>query len=156
MPNGRNAGRLFPDCTNEHGHGESHALPRDVEPGIVTCTNCEKKFLLTDDGRLQPIEWKNAPSFAEVAEVLGIPTDHIISTVAAEGAHTVLYTPNLPENLDVETDDPPIWGAQLQRDHEGILRFVSEPRLLSLTWQEIRAQMDEQIRARIDELQKGE
>lgn len=26
MPNGRNAGRLFPDCVNEYGFGEYHVL----------------------------------------------------------------------------------------------------------------------------------
>lgn len=54
MPNGRNAGRLFADCENEHGYGSSHLVadlddnPIDrpmVDGEVVMCHLCKRKFL---------------------------------------------------------------------------------------------------------------
>lgn len=60
MPNGRNAGRLFADCSGEYGYGSSHAiglpngdpLPKDrpSKPLEVKChSTCKKDFLLLGD-----------------------------------------------------------------------------------------------------------
>lgn len=51
MANGKNAGRLFPDCTNEHGYGEYHAVPADAAVGdTVTCHHCGQDFINTETG----------------------------------------------------------------------------------------------------------
>lgn len=64
MPNGRNAGRLFADCENEHGYGASHAIatlddePLGREPidgEVVMCHLCKRK-LLYSNGELKLIE----------------------------------------------------------------------------------------------------
>lgn len=64
MPNGRNAGRLFPDCENIHGYGNSHAIadlndePIDrplIETEIVMCHLCRRKFVVMD-GEITLIE----------------------------------------------------------------------------------------------------
>lgn len=57
MPNGRNAGRLFADCTNLYGYGEWHKLrplPRQrlrklLRMHTVECVHCHRRF---KDGEL--------------------------------------------------------------------------------------------------------
>jgi hypothetical protein len=48
MANGKNAGRLFADCTNEHGYGEYHSLPRrrrfHRNPKTARCIHCKTLF----------------------------------------------------------------------------------------------------------------
>lgn len=52
MPNGRNAGRLFADCTNLYGHGEWHALRplsrqwlrRLLGLHTTECIHCHRRF----------------------------------------------------------------------------------------------------------------
>lgn len=57
MPNGRNAGRLFADCTGEHGYGESHSMPSSMRPGdIETCLHCKRTFRLRDDLTLKELQ----------------------------------------------------------------------------------------------------
>lgn len=47
MPNGRNAGRLFADCFNEHGYGESHSGDRSAKEGDeIFCAHCGAKLLV--------------------------------------------------------------------------------------------------------------
>lgn len=56
MPNGRNAGRLFPDCENRYGYGESHAFKDPIAPGETatrTCIHCGRRLKVKNDaGRL--------------------------------------------------------------------------------------------------------
>lgn len=146
MPNGKNAGRLFPDCTNEHGHGEWHSFEKKPAPGdIVTCTSCQSRFVCGPDGKLARVAWAKSPEFAEVAEALGCPTDHIIATQFTDGFYVALYTPNMPDDLDPLTDDPPIYEAAFSRDADGILVKYGVPKLSGTKWSDIRAQMEEEL-----------
>ena len=57
MANGKNAGRLFADCTNEHGYGEYHAVPKTAKPGEkVACIHCGKLLLVLDDGNAMEVK----------------------------------------------------------------------------------------------------
>lgn len=52
MPNGRNAGRLFADCTNLYGYGEWHTLRRLPKQRLrrllrmrtMECVHCHRRF----------------------------------------------------------------------------------------------------------------
>lgn len=52
MPNGRNAGRLFADCTNLYGYGEWHKLRRLPRRRLrrllfmrtTECVHCHRRF----------------------------------------------------------------------------------------------------------------
>lgn len=144
MPNGRNAGRLFSDCTNEHGHGEWHSFTKEPEVGeTVTCTNCKAKFIVAPDGKLARVNWASGPSFAEIAEVLKVPTDHIMAMHQQGETFIVLYTPVLPDDLDLMTDEPEVYSASVKRDADGIPVVFGEPELRPGMWANIRAQMEE-------------
>lgn len=55
MPNGRNAGRLFPDCVNEHGYGESHPVPEGLPVGgVFRCRVCNTWLKKTEEGLVLP------------------------------------------------------------------------------------------------------
>lgn len=57
MPNGKNAGRLFSDCTNEHGYGIYHAVPKTAKPGeTVACVHCGTLVLVLDDDTAMAVE----------------------------------------------------------------------------------------------------
>jgi hypothetical protein len=51
-PNGRNAGRLFPDCTNLYGYGEWHRLRtldrqwlrKLLRLRTMECVHCHRRF----------------------------------------------------------------------------------------------------------------
>lgn len=61
-------------------------------------------------------EWRGAPDFAEVAEALNVPTDHIMAVMREQATYVVLYTPSL------EGYEPPVYRVGLRRDRDGILR----------------------------------
>lgn len=76
MPNGRNAGRLFADCENIHGYGDSHRLASlDDEPinrplidgEVVMCHLCKRKFLADDEGHINLIEGALLPGMSHEA-----------------------------------------------------------------------------------------
>lgn len=55
MPNGRNAGILFPDCEGHEGWGQSHSILKDAKEGDeVECHLCHRKFKIKD-GHLEPL-----------------------------------------------------------------------------------------------------
>lgn len=140
MPDGKNAGRLFPDCTNEHGHGEYHSFAKKPQPGeTATCTVCGTQFVVEPNGKLAKVAWAVAPDFAEVAEVLKLPTDHIMGMHEKGGEFLVLYTPVLDDALD---DDPDVYSVTLKRDADGILVAFGQPELRPGMWAEIRQRME--------------
>lgn len=54
MPNGRNSGRLFSDCFNEYGYGESHPTKEDHKPGdVFECPKCEAMLKVVEDGHVE-------------------------------------------------------------------------------------------------------
>lgn len=62
------------------------------------------------------VEWTKRASFAQVAEALGVDTDHIM----AVQNELVLYTPKLDAGADSQ-----VWAAELERDDAGVLRVAS-------------------------------
>jgi uncharacterized protein YbaR (Trm112 family) len=62
MANGKNAGRLFSDCENEHGYGEYHAIDKNAKDGDrVQCSQCKRWFTIKE-GKLVPEEATDAAS----------------------------------------------------------------------------------------------
>lgn len=56
MPNGRNAGRLYADCTGADGYGQSHSVAGYPEEGDeVECVHCHGRFVVRG-GVLHPVE----------------------------------------------------------------------------------------------------
>lgn len=90
--------------------------------------------------------WARAPEFAEVAEALGIPTDHILAMLPTDQNQRchVLYTPELPEHVTHDSD-PDVYEASLQRDADGILVVFGEPRLKPGYWAEVRRQVEDTL-----------
>lgn len=83
-----------------------------------------------------------APDFAEVAETLKVPTDHIMAMREGGEGFLVLYTPSLPDDLDPLTDNPDVYSVSLRRDSDGILVRFGEPSLMPGAWENIRRQME--------------
>lgn len=65
-------------------------------------------------------EWASRTKFAEVAEVVGVPTDCIMAAVETEGRVTVMFS--RPE------DETVVYGQAFRRDADGVLHAASEPR----------------------------
>lgn len=86
-------------------------------------------------------KFSSGPEFAEAAEVLKVPTDHIMAMMPAGGRVIVLYTPELPEDLDPETDDPKIYEVVMSRDRDGILHEQAR-RWRPGLWAELRRKME--------------
>ena len=89
--------------------------------------------------------WAKAPEFAEVAEALKIPTDHIVAMLPQkqQSEFTVLYTPELPENLTHESN-PDVYAVVLKRDRSGILRAATDPVLRPGYWEGVRRRIEEE------------
>jgi hypothetical protein len=85
-------------------------------------------------------EWKKGPDFAEVAEVLGVPTNCIMAAQPGPKKTTVLYTAE-PDEHGFDPDEP-ILCAYLARDRDGILRTLDVPIMLGLTWADMQAQIE--------------
>lgn len=70
-------------------------------------------------------EWKPGAAFAEFAETLGIPTDHIMgATRNSRGEWTVLWS---GDDVNPGGRDAPVKRGILRRDDDGILRLVHLP-----------------------------
>lgn len=72
-------------------------------------------------------ELRDSPTFAEVAEVVGVPTSQIIAAYSASGGNTVVVIFN-PEPLpadDPDGVDTTAWVAKMGRDRDDILRLLS-------------------------------
>jgi hypothetical protein len=81
-------------------------------------------------------EWKSRDQFAELAEAVGLPTDHIISAVnppgTPGGTFVVLYS------RDIVTKDTPVYSVVLVRDEQGILRRAAQERVIPDFWAGLR------------------
>lgn len=87
--------------------------------------------------------WASGPDFAEVAEALHVPTNHIMSMqTQPDGSVLAFYTPSLPEVL-TDDDEPEVFGMGFRRDADGILQPLGEPLLRPGFWKQLREQMDQ-------------
>lgn len=88
--------------------------------------------------------FRNGPDFAEVAEALHVPTDHVLAALPTQeqNAYTILYSKEFPPDLDVMRDSPEVFGARLTRGPDGILVLVGE-KLLPGAWAELRRHMEQ-------------
>lgn len=86
-------------------------------------------------------KWASGPMFAEVAEAVGVPTDHILGMNPRNQGQeiSVLFAPELSEDLN---EDPDVYGVLLKRDADGILVKFGEPELQPGMWAKIREQME--------------
>jgi hypothetical protein len=85
------------------------------------------------------VEHRGRSAFAEVAEALGIPTDHIMGTVTAGPRRVlVLYTPSL------EGTNPPVYRQMLQRTGwGGVYRPMGEPEVVEGFYERLRGVMED-------------
>ena len=90
-------------------------------------------------------EWKGRVAFAELAEAIGCDSDEIMGAQPRRDGQlwTVIYTVN------TDTLDPTVWGAQLERDGDGILRMINQHGLGS--WNQMAAEIEAEIRRRLPE-----
>lgn len=66
------------------------------------------------------VRWQDRVAFAEVAEVLGVPTDHIMGKSVVDSRVAVMWTPDTSDLTN-------ILGAVLDRDADGVLVMVGQP-----------------------------
>lgn len=73
------------------------------------------------------VRWAHGadPPIAEVAEALGVPTDAVMAMTAGPRGSRVTVLFSKPSD---ERDPPAVFGQFFERDADGILRPVSEPR----------------------------
>jgi hypothetical protein len=71
-------------------------------------------------------EWHKAPDFAEVAEVLGIPTDCVMAMRPGQEQVLVLWTAS--DDRDLPPEQVTVKAVAMKRDGDGILRLVDLPR----------------------------
>jgi hypothetical protein len=91
-------------------------------------------------------EWSKAPDFAEVAEALKLPTDHIMATLREGATYVALYTPTLYDDvLDRPLEEPPVYRVGLRRDRDGILRLASIPHELPSFYTRLRALVESRL-----------
>ena len=84
-------------------------------------------------------EWHGRSAFAEYAEAIGVPTDHIMAASRIGSETVVMYS------QDVTTDPPAIFGVKLARSPDGVLRQVTAPRELPGMWEEIQHKVESDI-----------
>lgn len=88
-------------------------------------------------------EWKGAAYFAEFAEAIGVPTDHVVTVTSMSlprGSFMVLYS------RDVEHEDTPVFARVFKRDGDGILRPDSAEREIPDFWKDLKATMERELR----------
>ena len=73
---------------------------------------------MTDPTPIGRVEWRGRTDFAEVAEALGVPTNHIMGTVPQDGRLFVMFT------LTLDPEEPDVYSAGFSRGVDGILRQV--------------------------------
>lgn len=82
------------------------------------------------------VEWTEGPAFAEVAETLYIRTNQIVGMMeSGNDDFAVLYTVS-------DEERPTVYGIGLERDAEGILRAINEPKEQPEFWDELDRRMD--------------
>lgn len=86
------------------------------------------------------VRWANRDTFAEVAEVLRVPTDLVMAAAPrADGSVFVMWTPNRGDLTGVVT-------ALLSPDADGVLVMVGQPRRVPFDVREaIRAALEERL-----------
>ena len=81
--------------------------------------------------------WGGGPDFAQVAEALKVPTNHIMSMVDPhDGSYVVHFT------WDAEAYPPVIFEAQLRPDADGILIVCGDPVERPGMWEEVVARVE--------------
>lgn len=92
--------------------------------------------------KLPKTQWAGRSEFAEYAEAIGVPTDHIMAASEIGGDTVVMYS------KDVTTDPPVIFGVKLARSPDGVLRQVTSPRELPGMWEEIQRNVEQKVTQR--------
>jgi len=95
-------------------------------------------------------EWHNAPFFHEIAEALGTTTTHIMAATPRGTAVFALFTKTL------DPEDDLVYSTLLDRDADGILVVVGEPKAHPGMWGEILKKAEEELPGVIEQALEDE
>lgn len=95
-----------------------------------------------------PMQWRKAPDFAEIADALGCDTvDIMAAMLSPDGSYIAMFAP-VPAD-----DDPAIYSSKLARDADDIL--VASPWRFVERTSTFMARMDEQVAPKLEEMKRG-
>jgi hypothetical protein len=111
MANGKNVGRLFPDCTNKYGHGEYHTFDNELEEGeVAVCRSCNRTFQLVNGELVEQMTKEVALAKLEMRRSVNTPKKIDNASLPA-GAPMYYYCLGCDTLLAVKpedwVDDPP-------------------------------------------------
>jgi hypothetical protein len=97
MANGKNAGRLYADCEDKAGYGESHSFHGGPKPGdVVVCTRCHRRFIIDQSGH---VALKPDISKLSSAEIRGAS-----ATLVSAAEMIFHYDPTIEHNVEIAAE----------------------------------------------------